>query len=69
MSTDVFEIRLCQIVNMYRNRFYQYVNTTDIEITIFFLLDNIAEIRSHGEYSYYGSGFITFEIFANHNYC
>jgi hypothetical protein len=36
MSTDVFEIRLCQIVNMYRNRcviyknrICQYVNTAD----------------------------------------
>jgi len=39
MSTDVFEIRLCQIVNMYRNRLCHllrngfvstmYVNTTD----------------------------------------
>ena len=34
MSTEVFEIRLCQIVNMYRcviykNRICQYVNTTD----------------------------------------
>jgi hypothetical protein len=29
----------------------------DIEITIF-LLYKVAEIRSHGEYSYYGSGFI-----------
>jgi hypothetical protein len=37
MSTDVFEIRLCQIGNMYietgcviyKNRICQYVNTTD----------------------------------------
>jgi hypothetical protein len=25
-------------------------------------LYKVAEIRSHGEYSYHGSGFITFEI-------
>ena len=30
MSTDVFEIRLSQNVNMYTNRFCQYVNTTDV---------------------------------------
>jgi hypothetical protein len=28
----------------------------------------VAEISSHGEYSYYGSVFIAFEIFPNHNY-
>jgi hypothetical protein len=26
-------------------------------------------ISSHGEYSYYGSVFIAFEIFPNHSYC
>jgi hypothetical protein len=30
-------------------------------------LYKIAEISSHGEYSYYGSVFIAFEIFPNHN--
>jgi hypothetical protein len=35
----------------------------------FFLLYKVAEISSHGEYSYYGSIFIAFEIFPNHNYC
>jgi hypothetical protein len=35
----------------------------------FFLLFKVAEISSHGEYSYYGSVFIAFEIFPNHNYC
>ena len=34
-----------------------------------FLLYKVAEIRNHGDYSFYGSGFITFEIFPNHNYC
>jgi hypothetical protein len=29
----------------------------------------VAEISSHGKYSYYGSVFIAFEIFSNHNYC
>jgi hypothetical protein len=31
--------------------------------------DKVAEISSHGEYSYYGSVFIAFEIFSIHNYC
>ena len=30
MSTDVFEIRLGQNVNIYTNRLGQYVNTTDL---------------------------------------
>jgi hypothetical protein len=29
---------------------------------------NLTEISSHGEYSYYGSVFIAFEMFPNHNY-
>jgi hypothetical protein len=32
-------------------------------------LFKVAEISSHGEYSYYGSVFIGFEIFLNHCYC
>jgi len=39
-----------------------------MEITIF-VLYKVAEISSHGKYSYYGSVFIVFEIFSNHNYC
>jgi hypothetical protein len=31
-------------------------------------LFKVTEISSHGEYSYYGSVFIAFEIFPNHNY-
>jgi hypothetical protein len=32
------------------------------------LVTKVAEISSHGKYSYYWSVFIAFEIFPNHNY-
>jgi hypothetical protein len=44
------------------------VHNDKIEI-ISFVVKFRSEIRSHGEYSYYGSGFSTFGIFPNHNYC
>jgi hypothetical protein len=42
--------------------------TACAELTFAILLYKVAEIRSRGEYTYYGSEFITFEIFPNHDY-
>jgi hypothetical protein len=62
---NIILLRKSQLVTSYTLKLDVQFN---IEITIF-LLYKVAEISSHGKYSYYGSVFIAFEVFSNHNYC